>query len=240
MDTYIYRVVVRAMNMELKEKEFGSMVEILSYETWRYTSLAEGVEKQLHSRLINQMLNHIYMNRPADFYSEAMPFTVRDRLLLFILTLVEIRGMGMHVERIDRILSEMQPFLFSLHPILHPNRYCLFLASSLVAQATEKPAWKAYAESLRKSLDMAAVFTNDLYDMSVQLSSGVLGMAVLTWWYNRKSNIPVFIDQNLLTQRLELSTFWKRLSHDKKFLKEHYSLDGYCGIKLRLETMGDN
>lgn len=238
VDSYIYRVATRVMDMTLKGKDLSSMVELLAYEAWRYSSLGEGAERQLHGRFIARLLNHVYMDRPADFYSEAMPFKVRDRLVLFLLTLVEVRGMGLCVERIDRILGEMQPFLFSLRPILHPNRYCLFLASSLVAQATGSEGWRRYAEDLEASLDMGALLTRDLFDMSVLLSNGVLGIALLTWWYNRKSSVPVRLDMDALMRRFEKSTFWERLSHDGIFLRDHYSLDGYCGIKLWQKLMG--
>lgn len=33
-------------------------------------------------------------------------------------------GLGICIGRIERILWEMRNFLFSLHPTLHPNRFC--------------------------------------------------------------------------------------------------------------------
>ena len=70
-------------------------------------------------------------------------------------------------------------FLFSLVPILNPNRYSLYLVSSLVAQVTDDIEWMQYVERLKKSVDMEGLFTKDMYDMSILPINGISGMVLL-------------------------------------------------------------
>lgn len=240
IDAYIYKMVVKTIDMDLQGKEIAPLIDVLAFETFRYKLLSDGVEKDLCRRFIVSLFNSIYMDRPLDFYSEAIPFRVNDRLIVFLLTLVEIRNLGIGTERIDHIFQEMQPFLLSLHPVLHPNRYILFLVSSLVAQASGQSQWIRFSESLKREIDMCHLFTNDLYDKGIMLLDGVLGLVALTWWYNTKSQTTICLDMDEVRQRIENSSFWNRMNIDEEFIYNNYSLSGLCGIKLLTRTWEEN
>ena len=240
IDAYIYKIAMNAIEMNLQGKETAPLIDVLAFEIYRYWRLDNGVEKEFCQRFIEKLFNTIYMNRPLDFYSEAMPFKANNRLIVFLFALVEIRNLGISTERIDRIFQEMQPFLFSLRPVLHPNKYCLFLASSLVAQVTSQSQWKFFSENLRKEIDMSHLLSNDLFDQSVMLQNGVLGLFALTWWYNQKSLSPIGFDMEKLKQRIENSSFWNHVDMDEEFLYSNYSLNSYCGIKLLTRIWENN
>ena len=239
IDAYIYKVANRTVGMDLNGEEFAPLIDILLYEIFRYRHLEDGYGKELCRRLIKRLLNNVYMGRPADFYSGSMPFTVHDRLVLFLVALVELHGLGICTGRIERILREMRNFLFSLHPTLHPNRFCLYLVSALIGQITHSPDWKQYAESLWEHIDMDSLFSKDIYDKGILLENGILGIFLLTYWFNGKSEVPIALDTDALVRRVEGSTFWERFKEDEDFRKKHYSLDGYCGIKMMLDLLRD-
>lgn len=238
IDAYIYKVAVKTMDVDLGGKEMLSLIDILIYETVRLERLKNGYGKELCLRLIKDLVNNIYMRRPACFYSEPIPFKVHSPLLSFLLALLKVRELGVCTERIDRIFNEMEPFLFGLQPVLQPNRFCLALVSSLIAQATRDEGWSRYSERLMVSIDFPNLYSTDLYDMSLLLDNGILGMTLLADWYNEKSSKPISIDMDSFASRMEKSCFWKRFAQDEVFRGKHYSLDGYCGIKLYLNFLG--
>lgn len=237
MDNYVYKVAVKTLDMDIKDNDFLYQVDILVYEVIRYNELKDNYKKELCLRLIKALFNQIYLNRPVNFFSEAIPFTIHDRLISFLFVLLEIRRLGICVPRIDRIFKEMKMFLFSLVPILNPNRYSLYLVSSLVAQVTDDIEWMQYAERLKKSVDMEGLFTKDMYDMSILPINGISGMVLLIFLYNRYSNNSISIDLERVEDRLESSLFWKRFQNDVSFMKKYYSLNGYCGIRLLLDSI---
>ena len=172
------------------------------------------------------------MKRPADFYSEAIPFKIHNQLLVYLFCLLEIRKLEICVDRIDRIFKEMQPFLFALQPILQPNRYCLSLVASLIAEVTGNEDWKNYADRMMSSVDMFNLYNTDLYEMNILLNNGVLGITLLACLYNSMSNESIPVNTQCAVNRIKKSSFWQRFENDGVFAKKYYSIDGYCGIKL--------
>lgn len=237
MDNYVYKVAIKTLGMEMSDNDFLYQVDILVFEVIRYKELKDCYKKELCLRLIKELFNQIYLKRPVNFFSEAIPFTIHDRLISFLFALLEIRRLGICISRIDRIFKEMKMFLFSVMPTLNPNRYCLYLVSSLVAKVTDDMEWMQYAERLKESVDMDELFTVDMYDMSILPINGISGMVLLTFLYNRYSNNSISIDLEKAEERLESSSFWKRFQNDVSFMKKNYSLDGYCGIRLLLDSI---
>lgn len=237
IDSQIYKVGCQALEMNLQGKEGSGMTDILVYETLRYNELANKWQKECCKRYIIALLNHIYIHRSSTFYEEPMPFTLHWQLPIFLMILSKLIAMDIEPVRVTLILKEMRYYLFSHIPILQPNRLFLYIACSSIAQTLNDFAWEDYAYKLKRSINSETIFTDGLRDKNIFLSDGCIGVYLLQKYHNSYGQFKFDLSVDNLISRINNSSVWKTLEIDEDFLKKHYSLDGYYGVKVFLKYL---
>lgn len=235
VDAYIYRVVTRSMDMHVQgDGDNSSYIDVLIYEIMRYDDLQNDYRKELCRRFIIKLFNYIYIKRSVTFYDEMMPFSIRNNLYEYIWTVIAIHLRKIEVSRTEYILKEMRHFLFSHSPILHPNRFGLFVLASYVAQLTQIDDWGLYAEKLMSSIQFDRLADEDLYDKEISLENGVAGVCMLMLFYNSFATHKIPFDTKKIITRIENSEVWGDWESRERIWKQNYSLNGYCGVKILL------
>lgn len=235
VDAFIYKIVTRSMDKHIQEESNNSAyVDVLIYEIMRYDDLHSEIRKELCRRFIIKLLNYIYINRSGTFYDETIPFNIRNRLYAYIWAIVAMNRRKIEVVRTASILKEMGPFLFSRYPVLHPNRFGLFVLASYVAQSIQIESWGHYAEKLKSTIHLDRLTDEDLYDKEICLENGVAGVCVLTLLYNSFAPQKIPLDVKKVIARIENSEVWKDWESREKIWKQNYSLNGYCGVQMLL------
>lgn len=239
LDNYIYKLSCKTLGMELSGKDTKTLSDVLLYASLRYGDIENPYRKEWYRRFLVELFNAIYQKHTNAFYREALPFAIHTGFNTFLYALLRIRALGMEQGRIDNILHEMQYSLFSCMPMLNPNRLCLYVAVSLVAQATKKMEWREYGQLLRAHIDFQNILTRDLYDMNVSPNEGVIGIYLLAKLYGTRMEDAIPLDMDMVRQRVVKSAFLRRLEADEDFLGKNYSLNGYYGIKVFLDCTHD-
>lgn len=237
IDAHIYKVGCQAMEMNLQGKDVGAMVDILLYETVRYKNIENPIWKECCRRFMMALMNHIYINRTTTFYEESMPFCLKNHLVQYLWTLMELRKMGIEKKRIEHILSEMPYRMFAHVPHLHPNRLLLFVVVSKIAQETNLSPWIDYANLLKKTINLDNVLSKDIYDKNIFVMNGIAGVYLLADYCRQHLGIDIPLNAVDIQERIDNSSAWERMEQDEEFLKKFYSLNGYCGIKLFLKYL---
>lgn len=235
VDAFIYRIVTRSMDKLIQEEsDKSAYVDVLIYEIMRYDDLQSEIRKELCRRFIIKLNNYIYINRSDTFYDEKMPFNIRNRLYAYIWAIVAMNRRKIEVARTASILKEMGPFLFSRYPVLHPNRFGLFVLASYVAKLVQIDGWGLYAEKLMSSIQLDRLVDEDLYDKEISLENGVAGVCMLMLFYNSFAAQKIPYDAKKIITRIENSEVWGDWESRERIWKQNYSLNGYCGVKILL------
>lgn len=237
VDAHIYKVGCQAMEMSLQGKDLGAMVDILLYETVRHESIENPFRKECCRRFIIALMNHIYIKRAGSFYDEPLPYRLKNNVVQYLWTLLMLKKAGIEEQRIGRILSEMSYTMLSHVPILQPSRLLLFITASRIAQETGLSPWADYANLLKKTIDFGNILDKDIYDKNIFVMDGAAGIYLLADYCKRHLGLDVPLDTGKIRERIEKSSVWDRMEQDEEFIRQHYSLNGYCGIQLFLRYL---
>jgi len=192
-------------------------------------------------RTIIKLFNWIYINREDTFYNEPLPFSLRFPICIYLWELSEIYNLGIEKERIIHILNEMKYFLFSQRPILHANRLLLMVISLLIANTIKDEDWTSFSDDLRENICWQRILKEEILDKNIFPINGLIAIWLISTFYNKiNGEERIKLDREYYKQRIINSSFWERIQYDKNFLMNHYSLDGYCGVKLFLISLEDH
>lgn len=215
------------------------LTDILMYYIKRYGETTSENMREPQRRVMRDLMNTIYAERDGMFYDEPYPFSLtKNRLCMFLYELATLYSMGMEQERIKLMLREMEYSLFSRRPALHANRLALAAATALAGKNTGLERWVTHAAELRSGISIDKIFNEEMPDKCIFLLNGLVGLWLTASFYNSVSDtVPVELDAEYLRQRIINSSAWDRMAYDSDYVCRHYSLDGYCGVKLFLDHL---
>lgn len=237
IDCHIYRTICNAMDMDMKDKAAVPMIDIFLYVNLRYRDMEDEDERWIMRRLMIELMNYIYINRPETFFLEPLPFSMQYPLCEYIWALVQMHRMGIERRRINFILREMHYIVFAQRPMLQANRLLLAYVAALVADELDLPEWKEFADSLCGSIDIKHILYKEMNDKNIFAPNGVIAVYLLIQAYNRLLEEKLFCDEHELLHRIEKSSAWERASREKEYFEKHRSLQGFCGTILFMDYL---
>lgn len=240
IDIYIYQqmCLIQESNQPCIYNNY--LLDILIYFLCRYKEITSISLKLILEKCIIDLFNSIYIKRSDTFYNEPYPFSLKYDICIYLYLLTEIYKLGIERERILHILEEMKYFLFSQTPVLQSNRLTLMVATSIVHHVTGDKDWLQFSSRLARDLDLKYIFTKEILDKNIFPVNGIIAIWLLINMYNKINNTRnINLDSHYIKQRIINSSFWNRLEYDKELLKRHYSIDGYCGIKLFINHLSN-
>lgn len=215
------------------------LTDLLMYYIIRHKQTVSENMKELQRRVMTDLINWTYMHRNEAFYDEPYPFSLTDNVIcMYLYELALLYSRGFERERIKHILVEMEYFLFSRFPALHSNRLLLTAMAAYVAKATGLGEWTEYAKDLRQRINFDRIYGQEMTDKNIFPVNGLIGVWLAASFYNHVSDYePICLDTEFYKQRIMNSSAWDRMEYDDAFTMKHYSLNGYCGVRLFLDYL---
>ena len=215
--------------------QLPGLTEVLLYLSIRLKyGLKRSANRILFELLATKLINYIYTHRTEGWYNEPIPFSLYYSVPMYLVTLARIHRLNIYTTRIEKILKEMQPFLFAQLPLLHSNKLTLLYAIRAVCKQIQWKEWEDYAQLLSTQLSIESILSEEMKNKNVLFTDGVAGIYLLLYLYNQENEEKLQIDHQLFHDRIEASLIWQQFEADDEFLKAHVGLNGYLGLQLLL------
>lgn len=192
----------------------------------------------LFRELIKKTVNDLYARTDFQKIGEPLHYSLGYVIPQLFYAMGYVASLGFYRNRIEMIMRELSPLLFSIVPRIHANR--LYLLTGLDYLLKEIPMGKEgsrYRNLLLTSIDVDYLLTEEMGCKSIYVESGVASLYFLLKAVKEYAGNRINY-RNKIMQIIEESPEWNLLERDNAYLRSHTGLyNGVCGVAWAYDVM---
>ena len=233
LDNHIYKIVMQGLTKYPKDvfRFENTFLDVMIYLSWRLNNSLSNdkVERNIHTELLQLLLNTVYQNQTDLFYNEPLPFSLNFKLPKFLNVMACAHKVDICKMRIERILNECEIDLLTKFPYSHSNRlYLLQSMSEILKEVGLNERWIKYMNFLLNSVNVNELINEEIAKNNLFAMDGLLGVFLLSERCRANINGFVFSYDSFLLhiQKSDYSLAKYRIEDEGKYI----GLNGILGL----------
>jgi len=237
IDNLIFRQL--AFDKYSKIYDINQLLPILYYLSVRWESQKKDSEAEyLFRELIKKTVNNLYSRTDFQKISEPLHYSLDYVIPQLFYVMGYVASLGFYKNRIEMIMRELSPLLFSIVPRIHANRlYLLTGLDYLLKEIPMEGEGNRYRGLLLTSIDVDYLLTEEMGCKSIYVENGVASLYFLLKAVKEYAGNRINY-RNKIMQIIEESPEWDLLERDNAYLRSHTGLyNGVCGVAWAYDVM---
>jgi hypothetical protein len=215
-----------------KSYDINQLLPILYYLSVRWELQEKNSEAEyLFKELIKKTVNDLYAHTDFQKISEPLHYSLDYVIPQLFYVMGYVASLGFYRNRIEMIMRELSPLLFSIVPRIHANR--LYLLTGLDYLLKEIPMGEEgsrHRNLLLTSIDIEYLLTEEMGCKSIYVENGVASLYFLLKAVKEYAGSRINY-RNKIMQIIEESPEWNILEENSAYLRSHTGLhNGACGV----------
>jgi len=245
IDNYVFQNICNHLETSITDKDIDlmdqyltSILHTLLYFSFRLKNKKlKAIDRLILEKSEIKLINVFYRTLSDSLIYEPLPFSIRNKIPLFLLGLRDLAHSNFYTERINCIIHEIENRVLTYFPYIQGNRLMQLWAAESIANYTKKINWVQYARLLRDNICMDDILQKEMKDFNLFFANGISGIYYIGSQYNKIAYQPIEIDKHKVLNRIYSSRLWERLLKDDEYFIDSIGLDGACGLILFTEYL---
>ncbi len=222
-----------------KSYDINQLLPILYYLSIRWKLQGKDNEAEyLFRELIKKTVNDLYAHTDFQKISEPLHYSLDYVIPQLFYVMGYVASLGFYRNRIEMIMRELSPLLFSIMPRIHANRlYLLTGVDYLLKKVLMGEEGIRYRNLLLRSIDVNYLLTEEIGCKSIYIENGVASLYFLLKAVKEYAGNRINY-RNKIMQIIENSPEWNVLEGNNAYLRSHTGLyNGVCGVLWAYDMM---
>jgi hypothetical protein len=222
-----------------KKYNINQLLPIIYYLSVKSKLQERNSEAQYIQReLVKKVINNLYAQIDFHKIDEPLHYSLEYILPQLLYVMGYVASLNFYKSRIESIVRELSPVIFSTIPIMQANRlYLIASLDYLFKEISVDNKGLSYRAMLLANIDVNYILTEEIGCKSIYFENGVASLYFLLKGINDyNQNMTNY--RNQIMHIIEESPEWGLLESNSAYLRSHIGLyNGVCGVKMAYEIM---
>ena len=241
IDSYIFR---QFGGYRKVRQSLNSSIDTLFYISYHlFYGIKNATKREIFERESMLYVEHIYSHiiKDGSLLLDPVSFSLTNRLVLFLESLVSLYRQGIYSQRIFHICNELSFLVIGRVPISHSNRLqMLYIIKKICNTIPDlNKAWYEFTKILEDNTSFMEIINKELRSNQILFSDGLSGIFLFAMLCNRECAKEVFeLDLSLFRRKVTEANFERDNRSLLPFLT--IGLNGYWGIRMLYDYLSNN